>query len=103
MHIWILITGQLVTQAAAALDHSDVGSVTAGVAGLSFEEGLRFEEEQRAAAEPQALPPWACAWVAQPPRGTLSRCRVDIYGYASPSDLAMRHDAIDKKPRDPLP
>lgn len=50
-------------QAAAALDHSDVGGLTAGVAGLTFEEGLRYEEEQRAAQEPQTLPPWACACV----------------------------------------
>ena len=45
-----------------------MGGLAAAVGGLSFEEGLRFDEEQRAAVEPQDLPPWACACVPCPRR-----------------------------------
>ena len=44
-------------QAAAALDHSDAGSLAAGMAGLGLEE---------VPMEPQNLPPWACACVLTP-------------------------------------
>lgn len=67
-----------------------MGNLAAGVAGLSFEESLRFDEEQRAAVEPQELPPWACACVSRP----ALEASVSVPLFLLPSMFGSIRDAI---------